>query len=200
MAIVCFGQIDIKLIFIIFITIVSTLELIIRSGDFIENLNSILTSLEEEIGPILARVIVYFIFKPEKVESDNKKGFKYLIYLFLLKAVKSSFEIIYYYFINEDVYNYKKILNTINSVEIILMTFGTFLLLKYKYYIHHYISMIIYCILGIVSDFIIGSYFSLNYKYIYIHIIYVLDEVLIICYLKYMMDKLYYHYIEIVFY
>ena len=200
MAFICFGQIDKKLIFIIFITTLSTLELILRSGDSVKNLNSILISLEEEIGPIIARVIVYFIFKPEKEENENRKGFKYIIFLFLLKAVKSSYEVIYYYYIDEDVYNYKNILNTLNGVAIILMTFGTFLLLKYKYYIHHYICMIIYCILGIVTDIIIGSYFSLNYKYIYIYIIYVLDEVLLICYLKYMIDKLYYHYIEIVLY
>ena len=82
-------------------------------------------------------------------------------------------------------------------VGIILIIFGTFLLLKYKYYIHHYISMIIYCILGIISDFILNSFFSLSYKYIYIYLRFIFDEVLLFCYIKYMMDKLYYHYIEV---
>ena len=60
--------------------------------------------------------------------------------------------------------------------------------------------MIIYCILGIVSDFILGNYFTLNYKYIYIIIIYSLNEILIFCFLKYMMDKLYYQYMEAILY
>ena len=57
--------------------------------------------------------------------------------------------------------------------------------------------MIIYCALGIVIDFILRNYFTLNYKYIYLLIIIILNEVSIYCYLKYMMDKLYYHYTEV---
>ena len=60
--------------------------------------------------------------------------------------------------------------------------------------------MIIFCVLGITTDFIIESYSIMNFKYVYIYIIYIINEVLIYCYSKYMMDKLYYHYSEIVLY
>ena len=60
--------------------------------------------------------------------------------------------------------------------------------------------MIIYCILGIISDFIIEIYFYMDYKYIYLYIIHILNEVFIFCYLKYMMDKLYYEYMEVILY
>ena len=54
--------------------------------------------------------------------------------------------------------------------------------------------------MSIVSDFILKSYFILNYKYIYLLIFIILNEILIYCYIKYMMDKLYYHYIEVLLY
>ena len=201
MAIISLGQIDKKLLFIILIIIARTANLIITNEVPDEYSIDIFCSLEEEIGPIIIGLILYFIFKDKMDQKDeNRKHFKYIIFLFILRGIKSSYERLYGYFIKEAKYKWNNLLNTINGVEIILMTFGTYLLLKYKYHIHQYISMILFCILGITSDFIIGSYFIMNYKYIYIYIVYILNEVLIYCYLKYMMDKLYYQYTEVVVY
>ena len=201
MAIICYGQIDKKLIFIIFITIVRTINLILTNEIPIDYTINIISSFEEEIGPIILGIILPFIFKYKpKEEVKDRKSFKYIIFLFLLRGVKSSYEKIYKYFIKDEKYLYNNILNTLNGLEIFLMTLGTFLLMKYKYYIHHYISMIIFCVFGIINDFIIESYSMLNYKYIYIYIIYILNEVFLYCYIKYMMDCLYYHYIEILLY
>ena len=72
-------------------------------------------------------------------------------------------------------------------------------MLNYKYHIHHFISMIVFCALGISMDIIIKS-FLIHFKYIYLYIIIILNEVLVYCYLKYMMDKLYYKYTEIIIY
>ena len=63
--------------------------------------------------------------------------------------------------------------------------------------------MFAYCALGITCDFIYGNFFKISYDYVYIYIIYLINEVMVYCYLKYMMDmmdKLYYHYIEIQLY
>ena len=60
--------------------------------------------------------------------------------------------------------------------------------------------MVIFCVLGITNDFILENYFIIRYNYIYIYIVYILNEVLVFCYLKYMMDKLYYQFIEIILY
>ena len=117
-----------------------------------------------------------------------------------MKSIKLCYKKIFPYYVKEKKYKFNNLLNTVNGVEMILMTFGTLLLLKYKYYIHNIISMIIYCALGIISDFILGRYFIMNYKYIYIYLPYILNEVIIFCYLKYMMDKLYYHCNEILFF
>ena len=80
------------------------------------------------------------------------------------------------------------------------MSIGTFVLLNYKYYIHHMISMFIYCVLGIIIEIILENFTRIGYKYVYIYIIYIINEVLIFCYLKYMMDKLYYPITEIIIY
>ena len=201
MTIIAFGKVDKKLILLVFITIVRTINILVSNEISEENSNGILCSLEEEVGPIIAGTILIFIFRHKEKKGDNgRKSFKYLIILFLLRLVKSGYERFYTYVIKDKYYRYNNILNTINGVEIILMTIGTFILLNYKYYIHHIISMLIYCALGITSDFILGNYFIIGYNYIYIYIIYIINEVLLFCYLKYMMDKLYYHYTEVILY
>ena len=177
MAIITYGKIDKKLIIIIFIVICSFINVIAKNEAKKEYYNKILDSLEEDIGPILTGIIAYFTFKnKQKEEEKDRKNFKYIIYLFLLRGVKSSYHILYHYFIEEE-YDYLNILlNTINGVEIILMSFGTFLFLKYKYYVHHYITMFIYCLLGIINDLIMKNYSILNYEYIYILIIFIVNE------------------------
>ena len=183
MAIIAFGKVDKKLILLVFITIVRTINLLISNETPEENSNGILCSLEEEVGPIIAGIILILIFrqKEKKVNKEREDFFKYLLILFLLRLVKSGYERIYPYIIKEKVYKFNNILNTINGVEIILITIGTFILLNYKYYIHHIISMLIYCALGITIDFILKNYSIMNFKYIYIYIVYIINEVLLFC-------------------
>jgi len=201
MAIISLGRIDKKLIFIAILTIARMIDLIIAYNISEDYFDSILSSLEEEIGPIIAGIIMMFLFKQkEKKRERIKRSFKYLFILFLLRLVKSGYERCYRYVIKGSEYGYNTIINTINAVEIIMITIGTFLLLNYKYYIHHIISMFIYSAFGIVLDFILGNFSLVNFKYIYIYIIYLINEVLVLCYLKYMMDKLYYHYTETIIY
>ena len=201
MAIITIGIIDKKLILLVFLTILRVIDVIVSyepSGDYF---NSILCSLLEEIGPVIAGIIMNFTIKQKlDIRKEDKRNVKYPIILFLLRIIKSCYERIFPYVLTEKKYKYNAILNTTNGIEIFLISFGTFLLLKYKYYIHHMISMCIFCGLGIVNDFIIGSYFIIRYDYIYIYIIYIINEVLLFCYMKYMMDKLYYQYIEILIY
>ena len=49
-------------------------------------------------------------------------------------------------------YKYDCLLDTVNGVEIVIITIGASLILKNKYYAHHKITMVIYCILGIICD------------------------------------------------
>ena len=55
----------------------------------------------------------------------------------------------------------------IDGIEIIFITLITYFILKYKYYIHHIISIIIFVILCIIIDIILKNYI---YTDTYIHI------------------------------
>ena len=86
---------------------------------------------------------------------------------------------LYNYFNKKKEYDYNIITKTLNGVEMMFVTFGASLLLKYKYYIHHIISIAIYFLLGIINDFILGNFFVLNYTYIVCQIIYICIVVMI---------------------
>ena len=197
MAIITLGLLDKKLYLIIAIAIVRTINAVV-SEETDGYYNGVICSMEEEVGSVIFGVITIFIFKPKKEKKrEDKNNFKYLFILFMLRFTKSLYERIYRYAVPDKYYRYNTILNTINGFEIFLMSLVTFILLKYKYYIHHMISMAIFCFLGILNDYILGNYFLIGYKYIYVYIIYIINEVFVFCYLKYMMDKLYYHYTEL---
>jgi hypothetical protein len=141
---------------------------------------------------------VIFIFKPKKEKKiEDKNNIQFLFILFMLKTIKLLYERLHRYIIKDPYYRYTTILNTINGFEIFLMSLATFILLKYKYHIHHMISMVGFCFLGILNDIVLGNYSLIGYKYLYAYIIYIINDLLVFCYLKYMMDKLYYHYTEL---
>ena len=199
MAIISYGRVDKKLILVFFITVVNILNLILTKKYSNEYSNDYLYNLLEEVGPIIVGLTLHFILK-QKPESKNRKSIKYLILLFFLKGVKACGDILYGYFTEDPKYDLDNLLNTTNGIGIILMSVGTYIILRYKYYIHHYISMIIYCVLGITCDFVLKTFFELSYDYTYLFIAYIINDVLIFCYIKYMMDVLYYQYTEVVIY
>ena len=57
--------------------------------------------------------------------------------------------------------------------------------------------MVLFSVLGVIADVIMGGYKIINFRYAYIFIIVLFDEVMISCYMKFMMDKLYYQYTEV---
>ena len=199
MWIISLGIIDKKLLFVVAIIINLIVELIVTYKVPEEYANDYLCYIEEDIGTIIGGIVTNFIFKQKQSKKyENKKSFKHWFYLFILIAIKDSYEIFYPAFIEESEYDYSNILNTIYGILLILITIGTSFLLNYKYYTHHIISIIIYCILNITIDLILDNFFIVDYKYIYIYIIYLINSAIIMCYLKYMMDKLYYQYMEVI--
>ena len=64
------------------------------------------------------------------------------------------------------------------KIDFIVLSFGmaflvciTICLLKYKYYIHHIISMIIFLIFGIISDIALDNYGDINVHFFLIKFI-----------------------------
>ena len=68
----------------------------------------------------------------------------------------------------------------------------TFFILKYKYYIHHFISIVLFVILTVIIDIILGNYINVNNATIIISFLYVLIESINYSYLKYLVEKKYY--------
>ena len=88
------------------------------------------------------------------------------------------------------------------GLEMILLTIASIILLKYKYFIHHIISMAGFILFGNFSDLLLGSYSEII-KFgavpIIIQIFGIISDVAYYYYQKYMMEKLFYPYWTISF-
>ena len=201
MAIISYGAVDKKLLILVIMTLVRIIDTIFESEFGEEYLEDVVSGLLREVGPIITAIILIFTLKqkPNKIKK-SKKHFKYVFILLLLRIVKTCYERVFPFVVKDSTYRFGRLLNTTNGLEINLITLGTFLLMKYKYYIHHMLSMFLFLALSITNDFIIKSYFSIKYNYFYIYILYLIEEVSVYCFIKYMMDKLYYQYMEVLLY
>ena len=131
-----------------------------------------------------------------KTEKYNKKYFKYFSILFviyliyyiiaLIQSIASDFEKESY------VELYLK-----DGAEIIFITLVNFFLLKYKYYIHHFISITIFVILTIIIDIILDNFHRANKITAILSILVVLVESIYYSYLKYLVEKKYYYTLHI---
>ena len=200
MAFISLGRIEKKLILLLGSIIIQIIFLIV-SIKTPENLTKyFLSDLLDIFGQITFGVIIHFKFKNTKRGNIIKKRFIYIIILFFLRSITACFINLFSYFVTEDKYKMFNISNSINGLEIIIVTLGTSIILKYKYYIHHMITMLLFSVLGFIIDLILGSYNIMNFTYIYIFLIYVIVDVFILIYMKYMMDNLFFGYAEIMIY
>ena len=204
MAIIVFGRVDKKLLLIVLMFVIQLVHLITiyEGANYYQDT---FVSLLNDFSPIIGGIALYFIFKNKKNVQHNtsgksKKNFIYVIILFFLLGIHASVDYCFPYFVTEQRYKINNILNKFNGVTIIIITLVTLFLLKYKYYIHHYITMVLFSVLGVIADVIMGGYKIINFRYAYIFIIVLFDEVMISCYMKFMMDKLYYQYTEVLIY
>ena len=193
MAFIVLGRLDKKQLLIVLKIVVQAARLIAKNeGKALYENN--LVNLESDISSIIVGIILYFMFKNRQVKKDTpKKGKKrhiYVIFLFLFYAIR----------LTTTLFEHKKIVNTQNGITIMLMTLVTFFSLKYKYYIHHIITLIIFCVLGVGMDLILGSYLIIDGRSLIFCMITIIGEVMVYCYMKYMMDKLYYGYTEVILY
>ena len=93
---------------------------------------------------------------------------------------------------------HNSILSTREAVEIIILIIITMIFFKTKYHIHHLICLIIFCGLCPCIDLLLDS-FSIEFSNriplnIISHKAAMILEIVQFCYMKYMMNTLYYHY------
>ena len=204
MAFISYGRIDKKLFLVLAIIVLKIIDSIINKEVPYEYINGTLYILEEELGPIIIGIILLFVFrkqtKEKKESKEDKKSIKYILILIISRGFKTCYDYFYLFIVQDEIYSYYCLLNTTNGIEIITITILAYLLLKKKFYGHHKIFMAVYCASGITIDIILGNYKIPNYTYIATYIVYICNEVFLWVYIKYMIDKLYYNYIEILIY
>ena len=123
MSFISFGIIEKKLFLVVFIIIIRILQVILWNKLPPDYTNASLYLIEEEIGPIIAAIIINYKFKNiQKNINTTKKHFKYIIYLFIFRAVQIGYYFLKIYIINDNQYNYDIILNSTNGIEIILIS------------------------------------------------------------------------------
>ena len=88
--------------------------------------------------------------------------------------------------------------NIKDSLEIIFITLATFFILKYKYHIHHFISLAIFTLLTVIIDLILKYYQKINITSIILSFLYILIESVYYTYLKYLVENKYYYTFDII--
>ena len=158
-----------------------------------ENVNIFIYYLGISIGEIMISLLPY-IFKYKKKGKKEKKCIKSNIidYLFMLLI-----DLIGIILVNVTVYFSGDTINdlySIEGIEIIFFFLVTAIFFKYKYYIHHIISIAIFIILGITIDIMVDNFKGHDISSLSINFFYSLFEAFVYCYLYYMMEIKYHHF------
>ena len=195
------GIIDKKLIWALIFTLSQILKDLVNNKYLKDKQHEEMNSIGGGIGQILIILIPFFTYKNQNKSKEKKCTKKNFLYIFLLILFDLVFHIIIALnqkFTGASTNHHDSCFCSKVSVEIILITLVTFLFLKYKYFIHHIISLIIFCIIGVCIDFLLNNWednlLSKPFLQIIFYFIIILLEIVNYSYHKYMMDKLYFHY------
>jgi len=119
------------------------------------------------------------------------------ICLFLAVFMNSAFSEIRYH-----IWELSDIFTTKEAITIIFITILLRLLLKYEYFIHHYLSTFIFVVFCVSIDVLLYNYSSFSDAVpldIILNFLTILTNVGYLCFIKYMIDKHYHYYWNIVF-
>ena len=163
-----------------------------------KNIYSIIGFFSQALGIMAIKLIpCIFKYKDDKIQQPLKNTFIDYLFLSIIVLFYMSMSFVLQFAdigMNLDVLN----VTCLNEVlDIILLLILTKIFLDYKYYIHNVISLISFCIFGIIIDVIL-KHFS-NFKPV--DLVYFLDGIIrtiILCYFKYMMEIKFYKYWNIV--
>ena len=197
------GQASKTLLFPIILAIAMIIFNIINAGlnnnIGTKNIYSIICFFSQALGIMAIKLIpCIFKYKDDKIQQPLKNTFIDYLFLSIIVLFYMSMSFVLQFAdigMNLDVLN----VTCLNEVlDIILLLILTKIFLDYKYYIHNVISLISFCIFGIIIDVIL-KHFS-NFKPV--DLVYFLDGIIrtiILCYFKYMMEIKFYKYWNIVF-
>ena len=224
---IIFGRINKKLLIPVFLSLTQIILQIVNNFYYPDKKDIVSSLYSLALGQIIIRFLPCILKistdeenKNQQEKEKKKKQKKCLHYfilclLFLIERGLHSGSIVAGKFLlkEEATYTDSNLFMVqdflILSIEMFFMAIFSRCLLKYKYFKHHIISIIIFIVLGIVCEIIIRNYstgsnaYAGMYKYyaiIYgIKILNSLFDAFYFCYEKYMMEVYYYPYWNIAF-
>ena len=169
----------------------------ISEGNNVSLINSLIGALFEMLSVFIPRI---FKFKGKSETSKRKCSkilFKNYFILFLIILLNFGLEKILFHCEFES--TFFDVMWIRLCFQMILYFLLSIIILKTKYYIHNIISSILFCIFTVVIDFIFENFkgFELS-NFLYLIPYLVLD--LQFCFIKYMIDKKYHSYWNIIFF
>ena len=160
-----------------------------------ENVNNFVDFLLRTIGEILGGLLIPCIIKYKKHYSEQikiKQIIKENYLLWLINAFVFGSNVLLINFFIKSEYS-KSVLSSSKALEMLIFFLITFFFMKYTYYRHHYVSMVIFVVSSISIDILVGYFYDLKVKVLYIYLYYLFYS-LLICNIKYLMDFKYKNY------
>ena len=162
----------------------------------------------QNFGLCIGQIMTYFAGRLIRYQSESrlskiiiKHHKRDYVFLFLVCSFYMLSYIANYYIEDdeeEETDSYRELFIN-DAIEIIFITIITYIFLKYKYYIHHYISIAIFIILCALIDTLLENFTHTDSSIVLVSIIYVLADSLLYFYLKYLIEHKYYFYMDILF-
>ena len=146
----------------------------------------------------LSKIFNYRRTLAKKKKVPMKQYIKDYSILFFINAFFMFQRLIPYYIVSDDKYENIELFIS-ETLEIIFITLITHFFLKYKYYMHHIISLIAIVILSVITDLVLKNYFYASIASVIQSISYVLVSSIMYTYFKYLMENKYYYYMDILF-
>ena len=191
------GQVNRKLVILILIYSVTVIFTELNFFFSSRDTNNIIDFFVSSLGEIFGGILMPYIVKNKTTIKSKKKNSKkqsvkdyFLLFIILLILVGAQYLV---KFSTNNNTLQLSILSFLQGWEIILFLILTYFFLKYKYYIHHIISLSIFCISCVLLDIILGHFSNLGLSLLYMFI-YVSCDAVISIYLKYLMDYKYKQY------
>ena len=172
-------------------------KITIPKGNSVTLINSICGSIIEMISVFIPHI---FKFKGKSATSTrkcNKILFKNYFILFLTIALNFGLDKIFSYFEFDSIYFDSMWISL--CFQMIFYFLLSLIILKTKYYIHNIISSILFCIFTVITDLISENFKGFKLSGFLSLIKYLFDD-LQFCYIKYMIDRKYHSYWNILFF
>ena len=156
--------------------------------------------------PYILRIKIHENSKEKKIQKRKCLHYGILVFIFLvyiiMKTIPPFMKGDYAVRSQKSVNFFSEGAFLIMGIEMTLLAIFSYFILKYKYYKHHIISIVVFIICGICCDLFLNYYremFDFGFLINFIEFLSIITDVFYYYYQKYMMERLFYPYWRIGF-